>query len=171
MVSVVRFDRQQNTQGNLYYHTVQVVFTSWTNVTSFTTYYAYQTLNGGQLTISPLYSNSKFHLIANVQAYGANVGGMNVGLNRTIAGSTVRLVGGDGSGGTADTWAGSGDGAAPANTNSMTINRNWLDSPGVAAGTPVQYNVLGGLWSAGTAYFGYSGYPMTSSLTIWEIQS
>jgi hypothetical protein len=169
MVSVVRFDRQQNTAGTTYNHHVQTVFTSWTNLTTFTTANTYQTLTGGSLTITPLYTGSKFHIVANVQCYTVTSGGLNVGINRTIAGATTRLVGVDGSSG--DTWAATADGAAPYNSNSATISRFWLDSPGVTAGTPITYQALGGMWSSGTAYFGYSGYAISSTLTIWEIQA
>jgi hypothetical protein len=169
MVSVVRFDRQQNTLGTLYYHIVQVVYVSWTASTSFTTIQAYQQLNGGTLSITPLYTGSKFHVMANIQGYCTTGGGVNIGLSRTLTGTTTRLVGVDGSSG--DSWAGSADGSAPANQNSWTINRQWLDSPGVPAGTPVTYNALGGNWSGGTFYCNYTGaYGATSNLTIWEIQ-
>lgn len=171
MVSVVRFDRQQNTSGTTYNHHVQTVFTSWTNLTTFTTTQAYQNLTGGVLSITPLYTGSKFHIIANVQCYTTTSSGLNIGINRTLSGTTTRLVGVDGSSG--DTWLGGADGAAPYNSNSMTISRFWLDSPGVTAGTPITYQVLGGMWpgTSGTAYFGYSGYAISSTLTIWEIQA
>lgn len=171
MVSVVRFDRQQNTAGTTYNHHVQTAFTSWTNLTTFTTTYTYIALTGGTLTITPLYTGSKFHIIANVQCYTTTSGGLNVGLSRILAGNTTRLVGLDG--GLGDTWAGGADAAAPYNSNSMTISRFWLDSPSVTAGTPITYQVLGGMWpgTSGTAYFGYSGYSISSTLTIWEIQA
>jgi hypothetical protein len=169
MVSIVRFDRQQNSAGTLYGHVIQQVFTSWSSLTTFTTQYAYQPINGGTLSITPLASSSKFHVMLNIQGYCLSTGGMQMGINRVLSGNTTRLVGVDGST-PGDTWSGTGDGNGGNASNSYTINRHWLDSPGVAAGTVITYNALAGLWANGTAFVGYSGYAGTSSITIWEIQ-
>ena len=166
MVSVVRFDRQQNTQGTLYYHTVQMVFNSFTAATNVSTSQTYQPLSGGSLTITPIYSGSKFQVQVSLQGYITGGSGVNAGISRTLSGTTTRLVGTDG--GSGDTWMGSGNGVS---TNSWTVNRHYLDSPGVSAGVPVTYNALGGVWSPGTAQFNYNaGYGISSTITIWEIQ-
>ena len=90
---------------------------------------------------------------------------MNLGLSRVIGGTTTRLLGTDGTGG--NSWMGAGNG--PSNT-SYTILREYLDSPNVAAGTPVTYKMLVALWSGATAvYLNYSGYSPESMITIEEI--
>ena len=167
MVSVVRFDRQQNTQGTLYYHVVQVVTNNFGAGTTFTTAYAYQTLNGGGLTITPLYTGSKFYIQLSLQGYATSSGGVNGGISRTFSGTTTRLLGVDGTSG--DAWQGSCNGQG---TNSWTLSRHYIDTPGITAGSPITYNALGALWSSGTAYFNYgASNGLVSNITIWELQA
>jgi hypothetical protein len=166
MASVVKFDVWQNTAGAQYSSVIQAQFTSWSGVQSMTTTYSYQPITSGVLTITPLYTNSKFMVMPIIQGYVSGVSGFNIGIRRTVSGVSTQIVGKDGSNG--DMWAGTGNGFG---TNSYTISRNVLDSPGVAAGTPITYQLLYGIWSAGTAYVNYSGYTGASSLTILEIQS
>ena len=166
MTSYLRFDRWQNTAGTQFSNVIQTQFVSWTTVTSFTTQQAYQPLSGGTITITATYPGTKFLLMAHVNGYHSANGGVNIGFNRVLAGVTTRLVGVDGGG---DSWMAEGNGST---SNSFNVQRHWLDSPGVASGTPITYNVLGGNWnSAATAYFNYgSGYTLTSMFTILEIQ-
>lgn len=165
MVSVVRFDRQQNTAGTLYYHVVQVVATNFTAGTTFTTANAYQTLNGGSVSITPVYSGSKFKVFVNLQGYTTTSNGVNAGISRTISGTTTRVAGQDGTG---DTWGGSSNGIA---TNSVTLHRHYIDSPGVSAGVVITYNALAGLWSSGQFQVNYTGaYNIVSNITVWELQ-
>jgi hypothetical protein len=164
MVSIVRFDRQQNTAGTQYTNIVQVQFASWGTSSSTTTANTYQNVTNGTLTITPYYTNSKFMIIPVCQGYVAGVSGSNIGLNRTVGGTTTRILGVDG--GSGDTWMGSNNGFG---TNSWNINRHWVDSPGVTAGTPITYQVLYALWSAGTIWVNYPGYSATSSITVFEV--
>jgi hypothetical protein len=169
MVSVVRFDRQQNTQGTLYYHVVQVVSNNFTAATTFSSpSQAYQVLSGGSLTITPLYTGSKFQVMVSLQGYISSGQGVNAGISRTLAGTTTRLVGSDSGANSGDTWMGSGNGVA---TNSWTLSRHFLDTPGVSAGVPITYNSLGGIYSGGTVYFNYNATNgLVSNITVWEIQ-
>jgi hypothetical protein len=103
----------------------------------------------------------------NCQGYYSSSSGTNIGLNRTIAGNTVRLVGVDGASG--DSWAGSGNGSG---NNSYNIYRQYLDSPNVVAGTTITYQILLGNWSAGTTSVNYaSNYTPTSGITVFEVQA
>jgi hypothetical protein len=60
-------------------------------------------------------------------------------------------------------------GAANGPTTSWNINRTFFDTPAVAAGTTIQYRILLGRWTAGTAYLNYPGYTGSSSITLMEI--
>jgi hypothetical protein len=167
MVSQVRFDRWQNTLGTQYNNIIQAQFVSWSAVTSSTATYAYTNVNGGVLTITPYYSNTRFMIMVNCQGYYSSISGMNIGINRTVSGTTTRLLGVDGTSG--DTWTGSGNSYG---TNSYNVHRQWLDSPSVIAGNPITYQVLLGLWSVGTTSVNYgTGYSPTSSITVFEVQT
>jgi hypothetical protein len=167
MVSQVKFDRWQNTLGTQYSNIIQAQFTSWSNSQSITTIQAYTNITSGVITVTPLYTNTRFMIIAIVQGYLAGVNGANVGINRTVSGTTTRILGVDGTSG--DTWIGAGDGNG---TNSYTICRHYLDSPSVVAGTPVTYQLLAGVWSGGgTMYINYPGYSGLSSITVFEVQT
>jgi hypothetical protein len=106
--------------------------------------------------------------MAHVFGYRSAQNGVNIGFQRTVGGVTTRLLGTDG--GSGDSWMGEGNGGG---SNSFNIPRHWMDSPGVSAGVPITYTVLGGGWATGggTAYYNYgSGYTLTSTLTVMEIQ-
>ena len=168
MPSYLRFDRWQNTAGTQYSNVIQTRFVSWTNVTTNNVEKTYTPLTGGTITITSTLASSKFLLMAHVNGYHNAGGGVNIGFNRVLSGTTTRLVGVDGSQG--ESWMAEGNGST---SNSFNIQRHWQDSPGVAAGTAITYNVLGGSWGASstTAYFNYGGnYTLTSMFTILEIQ-
>jgi hypothetical protein len=167
MVSQVKFDRWQNTLGSQYSNIIQAQFVPFTQITSMTANQTYTTVNGGVLTITSLYPNTKFMVMINCQGYTSGSNGTNIGLNRTIAGNTVRLVGIDGASG--DSWAGSSNGAG---SNSYNVYRQYLDSPSVIAGTTITYQILLGLWSAGSTSVNYaSNYTPTSGITVFEVQA
>jgi hypothetical protein len=166
MPSTVRFDRWQSPTGVQFNNIVQVQFISWTSTTNMTTLQAYQPIPNGSLTITSTYPNTRFLCVPIVQGYTSGAGGANIGLNRTIAGNTVRVAGLDGAAG--DTWLGTSNGFG---TNSYNMYRHPMDTPNVAAGTPITYTALYGLWSAGTIWTNYPGYVGTSSLTVFEIQT
>jgi hypothetical protein len=136
MVSQVKFDRWQNTLGTQYSSIIQAQFVSWNNITTLSSYQSYQPVTGGVLTITPLYSNTRFIVMTTCQGYYSGAtSGMNIGLSRTVAGVTTRLLGVDGSSG--DSWAGHGDGDG--GSDSYSCFRQYLDSPSVVAGTPITY--------------------------------
>lgn len=167
MPSYLKFDRWQNTAGTQYSNVIQTQFVSWTTNTANSVGTSYVALTGGTITITSTLASSKFLLMAHVNGYHNAGGGSNIGFNRVLSGTTTRLVGAD-SGGTGDSWMAEGNGST---NNSWNAQRHWLDSPGVAAGTSITYNVLGGNWTAGTiSYFNYPGYTGTSMFTILEIQ-
>ena len=143
---------------------VQTQFKSWTDPTVSTTTYTYVTTTNGTLSITSKLANSKFLVHFFGQGYLNATSGANIGLSRTIGGSTTRLVGVDG--GSGDTWMGAGNGAG---TNSWAIGKNYLDSPAQPAGTVITYNLLLGLWSAGTVYLNYTLYGGYATITITEI--
>lgn len=143
---------------------VQIKFKSFNDVTTLTTLQTYTAVTNGTLAITSKFANSKFYVNMQAQGYVSGVGGTNLGISRTISATTTRLLGVDGAAG--DTWQGSGNGQG---TNSYNIKRPYLDSPNVAAGTVITYNMLQGVWSSGTAYINYSGYTGASTITIMEI--
>jgi hypothetical protein len=169
MPSVIRFDRQQSTAGTLFGHVIQTVHLSWSPNFQTSSVQSYVAVTGGTATITPFASGSRFHIIANIQGYSNNTGGLNIGLERVLGGTTTRLVGTNGGAG-GDSWAGTANGNGGNTNNSYTISRFWSDSPGVSAGTAITYNVLTASWSSGIVYIGYPGYTSASTITIQEIQ-
>lgn len=168
MTSFLRFDRWQNTAGTQYTNVIQTLSTTFNNVTSVSTDKTYTALSGGSITITSSYANTKFLLMGQVNGYHPANGGANIGFNRVLGGTTTRLLGVDGSQG--ESWMGEGNGVT---TNSFTIVRHWLDSPGAAAGASIVYNLLGGNWNAagGVVYYNYTGsYNLTCTFTVMEIQ-
>jgi len=165
MTSYLRFDRWQNTAGTQYSNVIQTQSVTWSTATYNSTNYSYTPLTGGSITITSSYANTRFLLMGQVQAYHPAAGGGNIGFNRVLAGNTTRLLGVDGT--TGEAWMGEGNGVTQ---NSFNIVRHWLDVPGVAAGTSITYNVLGGCWTSGV-YYNYSGYSPNSTFTVLEIQT
>ena len=143
---------------------IQIGFKSFGNTTAITAIQTYTACTGGTLAITSKIANSKFLVQFVAQGYASASGGLNIGMSRTISATTTRLVGVDGAAG--DSWAGSANGAG---TNSWTVVREYLDSPGQAAGTSITYNMLVASWSAGTISVNYAGYGITSTITITEI--
>jgi hypothetical protein len=170
MPSFINFDRWQSTAGTQFSNIIQTQSVQWTGNVTTTAVQTYVSLAsaGGTLTLTSRVANSKFMLMASCHAYRATpANGVNIGFQRTVSGTTTRLLGVDGGGG--DSWMGEGNGGG---SNSSTITRHWLDNPGVPSGTQIVYTVLGGVWNTGggTSYFNYPGYPLNSQFTIMEIQ-
>jgi hypothetical protein len=169
MTSYLNFDRWQSTAGQQYSNVIQTQWTSWTTNTATSAVQAYVSLAaaGGTITITSKLANSKFLLMGQVCGYRSAQNGVNIGFQRTVGGTTTRLLGVDGSGG--ESWMAEGNGGG---SNSFNVTRHWLDSPGQPAGTSIVYTVLGGSWATGggTAYFNYPSYTLTSMFTIMEIQ-
>lgn len=143
---------------------VQVVQKSFNDQTVNSTNQVYVAATNGNLSIVTKIANSKILALVSGQGYASAASGCNLGLQRTIAGVTTRLFGTDGASG--DTWLGSSNGAG---TNSWNIKREILDSPGVAAGTEISYQMLLGRWTTGTIYLNYTGYAGASTITLIEI--
>ncbi len=144
---------------------VQTVVKAFTDATSNTSTSAYIAVNNGNLNITPLFSNSQFLVTIIGQCYQSSAQGTNIGLQRTVNAVTTRLLGVDGV--TGDTWIGFGNNVPAV---SGTITRLALDSPSVAAGTVITYQMLLGHWSnSGTSFLNYVGYTLTSSIMIQEI--
>jgi hypothetical protein len=166
MVSIVKFDRWQNTAGTQYSNIIQAQFVYWETVTSTTVNQSYVTVNGGVLTITPYYTGSKFVLMPVCQGYVTSSNGTNIGIDRIVGGTTTRVFGVNGASG--DSWVGAMDNGG---SNSYNVCRQWVDSPNVGAGTAITYQVLLGNWTAGTTTVNYgTNYSPMSSLTVLEIQ-
>jgi len=142
---------------------VQIVQKAFSDVTSTATAQTYVTATNADLNIVTKLANSRIYVLISGQGYIDAGGGCNLGLQRTLAGVTTRLLGVDGAAG--DTWMGAANGP----TTSWNINRTFFDTPAVAAGTTIQYRILLGRWTAGTAYLNYPGYTGSSSITLMEI--
>lgn len=124
----------------------------------------YGTITNGNKTIISTKTNSKFLITLNGQGYTApGTAGANIGLNRTILGTAVRVLGTDGNNG--DSWMGTSNGY----TGAFSITRSCLDTPNVIAGTSITYNFLLGHWNAGTSYINYPAYSGLSSMVIYEM--
>jgi hypothetical protein len=167
MVSIVKFDRWQGTDGTQFSNIIQAQFVSWGTITSTSVNASYVQVSGGTLTITPLYTGSKFVLMPMCQGYVSSSNGTNIGMDRIVNGVTTRVFGTNGTSG--DAWVGAMDNGG---SNSYTVGRNWVDSPNVVAGTAITYQVLLGNWTAGTTSVNYAtNYTPMSSLTVLEIQS
>jgi hypothetical protein len=150
-----------------YNYAIQTVSKTFYDVTSTTVTSTYVTTTNGTLAITSKLANSIFFVVMNgagYQAGGAVSNGTNIGISRTIGGTTTRLIGTDGAGG--DSWMGTGNGLA---TNSYSIERCFLDTPSQPAGTTITYNMLLGLWLSGTSFLNYSGYTIGSTITVMEL--
>lgn len=147
-----------------YDYVIQTVSKTFYDVTTTTTVQTYVVGTNATLAITSKLANSLFCVVMNAAGYQASGSGINIGISRTIGGTTTRLIGTDGAAG--DTWMGSGNGLA---TNSYSIERFYLDSPAQPANTTITYNMLLGVWTSGTAYLNYSGYTIGSTITIMEL--
>jgi ribulose 1,5-bisphosphate carboxylase large subunit-like protein len=143
---------------------VQIQFKVFSEQTALSIIQTYTVGTNATLAITSKFANSKFYVNMQAQGFALSTGGTNIGISRTIGATTTRLIGTDGAAG--DTWMGNANGQG---TNSWNIKRPFLDSPGVAAGTTITYNMLLGLWSAGTTYLNNTGYTGGSTITIMEI--
>jgi hypothetical protein len=143
---------------------IQTVFKIFGDSTTSTTANTFVPCVNADLAITTKLANSKLLVKFIGQGYQASGQGINLGLNRTISGTSVRLLGIDGTGGNA--WQGAGNGVP---TISFTIERLILDSPAQAAGTTITYTGLLGIWVSGTGYLNYPTYSSESMILIQEI--
>lgn len=163
----MRFDQWQNSLGQNYTTPIQVVSKTFSDTTATSSTQTYVTLTNGSLSITPKMSNSKFLVLVTLNGYGNTLAGsgMNAGISRTVSATTTRLIGVDG--GNGDSWMGTGHGSIADIT--FNFKKEYLDSPGVSAGTPITYNALIGKWGGGTVTVNYSGYNGVSTITVMEI--
>lgn len=146
---------------------VQVVSKTYGDATSTTATQAYQTVTNGSLNITSKYLNSAFLVNIFMNGYMDGASGVNIGLSRTVSGTTTRLLGVDG--GNGDSWMGTNHNSG--HGQSWSLSRQYLDSPQVSAGTTISYNSLFGKWSGGTVGVNWDGptYGGLSTITIMEI--
>jgi len=143
---------------------LQTVYHSYTDSTSTTLSQSYVNVTNGYKTITSIGNNSEFLVTVTANIYQSAGTGCNLGISRTISGTTTRLLGVDGASG--DSWLGFGNGIS---SSSGTLYREYLDSPSQSAGTAITYQTLFTRWTAGTIYVNYSGYSATSMVIIQEI--
>jgi hypothetical protein len=143
---------------------VQILQKIYSDTTTTTTVNTYVVVNNGNLSITTKLPNSKILVLLTPQGYQQTGNGCNIGLQRVLSGVTTRLVGTDGTGG--DSWMGAGNGTT---NTSWTIQRIFLDSPNVPAGTTISYQTMVAMWSSGTIFVNYPGYVSQSAITLMEI--
>jgi hypothetical protein len=144
---------------------VQAVSKTFNTTTSTSVVQTYIDATDGFVEITPRFNNSSFFIKTSVQGY-SNPGGNNTAIVRVVDSQEVRILGVNGGGG--DTWMGQGNGLSV--SNSYTIERNFLDSPNLAAGYTVTYKIQFGRWNASnTVWVNYPGYTGGSTITVMEI--
>jgi len=168
-MSTLKVDSILDTSGNATVAgtVLQTVQHLYNDATSIATSYTYTDITNGSKTITSIGDNSKFLITACVHIYQYNGNGYNIGVSRTVGGTTTRLIGVDGSLG--DAWLGSGNGPGAATNQTGAITRLYLDSPSQSAGTAITYQTLFTRWTSGTIYVNYTSYDCKSSITIQEI--
>ena len=146
---------------------LQTVQHLYNDATSIATSYTYTDITNGSKTITSIGDNSKFLITVCVHTYQSAGNGHNIGVNRTVGGTTTRVLGVDGALG--DSWLGHANGPGSTHNQSGTITRLYLDSPSQSAGTAITYQTLVSRWTSGTIYVNYTAYDCKSSITIQEI--
>lgn len=137
-------------------------FANTSNSTQFSTSTQYTYFNLHSISVTAVGNNSRYFLQCYQQAYHASSGGRgNVGWSVTINGVTTRLTGTDGSS-TGDSWTQT---AYPG----VAMNRPFLYTSSVPAGTVLTFTLLGAMFDSGSITFNYSGYNMVGFLYVTEI--
>ena len=126
------------------------------------------------VSITSKRANSKFFVFADCQGYLSSgaTNGWNIALVRTVNSVQTYIAGTPNTSGNGDAWQGFWHGSG-LTTNSWSKVRTCLDSPNVAKGTTLTYNVWAGGWTGtGTLYFGYNGYGnFDQRITVLEFAS
>jgi hypothetical protein len=170
-VSTLKANSWKSTDGVNYEKLIQHVSYNTTgeviNVSNPNGQYTSTTLS---VSITAKRANSKFFVLADCQGYvSANSSnGWNIALVRTVGGVQTFVAGTQGS----DSWMGMYHSSGLA-ANSYAKARTVLDTPNVAKGTTLTYNVwVGGWTSTGTIYLGYNGYGnYDQRITVFEFAS
>lgn len=149
-----------------YDYVIQTVSKTFYEATATSAVQTYVIPTNGTLAITTKLANSIFYVTMTAVMYSSASNGLNIGISRTIGGTTTRLIGTDGAAG--DSWLGGGNGTATT-SQSYNVERNYLDSPAQPAGTVITYNMLFSVWSSGTVNLNLSGYTVGSTITIMEI--
>lgn len=143
-------------------HVVQSVMHEFTDTTTTSTSQSYVDMTGSSVTITTKQANSKIYLHAICPCYATSTcNGFYIGFKR---GST--LIAGV-NGGSGDTWMYL-NGSSIA-TISLVAERQYLDSPAVAAGTSLTYKIGLSRWTTGTITVNYSGYGIKSTFLVQEV--
>jgi len=145
---------------------LQTVYHEFEDATTTTTSQSYVDVTNGSSSITSIGTNSKFLVTVSASVYQASGNGINLGINRTLGGTTTRLLGVEGN---KDAWLGHGNGPGATTNQSGSITRFCLDDPSQSSGTTITYKMLLGKWTSGTAYLNYTNYECKSFIIIQEI--
>jgi len=124
------------------------------------------------VTITSKKANSKFFLMSDITGYiQATDCACNTGFARTIGGTRTLVLGVNGTG--SDSWVGFGNSSAWGNATSYNIMRTFLDTPNVAAGTSITYNVTYATISASTGHHtvGWTTHTPHNKIIVLEIEA
>lgn len=175
-MTVIKADSWQNTSGVPFNRCLQVVTalqpSSWNLSSSAATQTYYNTNLAGSITLKK--SNSRVLLIADITGYQGSSSysaGFNIGIRRTIAGSSSLIMGvesGGPNGG--DTWTGFG---YLNGQYSYNIQRQMVDTPAQTRGTAITYTVCIGRWQANDNNIGVSwdAYNAYNKIIMMEIEA
>lgn len=125
--------------------------------------YTYYDCPGSEISFTTTVTGGIYLLRCDVQTYLGSSGGGN-GCNYCFKFNGTRVGGTNGSSG--DTWQRGGHGDSD-HVGTFSINRMFVVSPGLAAGTTVSANVMAGHWGA-DFYHNYPNYATYSDFYIEE---
>jgi hypothetical protein len=186
-VSTLKVNKLTARDGSVYQNILQVESQTYNTTFSITNPGTSYTQTPLSITINPKGDNSKFLAVADIQGYTTNAtNGWNVGIwgrigMTGVTNAVTNVPGADDSaqyaftmnagltGSAGDSWMGFGHGSTIGNM-SWSRTRTVLYSPGLAKGTPFTMTVLIGGWSStGTFAMGWSSYPNSNKITVFEI--
>ena len=170
-MSIVKANSWQLSNGNTVNTILQQASYKYTGNQSFSSPGVYYQNTNVLVSITAKRANSLFIVYADIQGYSqAFSTGWNIGIRRTVGGSSTLIAGYDGShSNPSDTWMGFGH-ASGSTTSSWSKLRTAHDLPGVAAGTSITYTACLGGWSGGgVCSVGWSGYNSDNTITVLEI--
>ena len=129
---------------------------------------SYVDVNNSQFTMTAVGTNSKFVITYIGQSYKSGTNdGFGLQLYRVSPNETNLWT-------PYSTWGAQGHDAT--NSNAESIQLQYLDSPGITAGSTVTYKFRVAKYSAGTGYINYgapgstwSGYANKTNIIVWEI--
>lgn len=176
-MSTVRFDQWQNNDGLTYGTVLQGQFATSGFVNQTIVSSILQPLSGMEVTIVPLNNNSRFLITAMITAswtYVASAALFRNGLSVVSRNSGTNRQTGN-TGGAMWTTYRSMLGTSGSNVHTWPIT--YLDSPGLAAGSPIRYQIYANAgWDGGTNTFYFNNRNSqdmlgSSTISVWEIQT